>query len=83
MKTSLTSGLSPELTKQVTQEFIGSYALRERLISVLNGKKDSLRSEVRSKTSYDKPSWAYFQADVNGYERAISEVISLLESKND
>lgn len=81
MKTSLTAGLTKEQTEIVTKEFISSLALRERLIAVLNGKKESLRSEATSKTSYDNPSWAYFQADANGYERAINEVVSLLSSK--
>lgn len=83
MKTVLTTGLTPERSKQVRDEFQHSPAFRERLISVLNGKKDSLRSECIAKTSYDTPSWPYLQADCNGYERAIKEIISLLESKND
>lgn len=78
MKTSLTAGLKPDQKTIVTQEFIASKAFRERLIAVLDGKKDSLRKEVVSKTSYDSPAWAYLQADAIGYERAISEVISLL-----
>jgi hypothetical protein len=83
MKTIITAGLSKVQSEEVTREFNQSAVLRERLIDVLNGKKESLRSEVRSKTSYDSPSWAFFQADSNGYERAISEMISLLSSKND
>jgi hypothetical protein len=81
MKTILTAGLSDLQSEEVTREFSQSGVLRERLIDVLNGKKESLRSEVRSKASYESPSWAYLQADANGYERAISEVISLLSSK--
>lgn len=82
MKTVLTAGLNEEVKKQVRAEFIGSPVFRERLIAVLNGKKESLRSNVLSKSSYENPSWAYLQADSNGYERAINELISLLESKN-
>ena len=83
MKTALTAGLDPQKTRGVRTEFIGSVALRERLIDVLNGKKESLRSECISKDSYNSPSWAYMQADYNGYERAINEFISLLMSKKD
>jgi hypothetical protein len=83
MKSSITAGLDDEKKRIVVQEFIGSYALRERLIAVLNGKKASFRSETMSKTSYDKPGWPYLQADCNGYERAIDELISLLSSKKD
>ena len=81
MKTSLTAGLDEEHASNVVDEFIHSPVLRERLIAVLNGKKASFRSETMSKTSYDKPNWAYLQADCNGYERAIDELISLLSSK--
>jgi hypothetical protein len=81
MKTNITAGLTKAQAEEITREFNQSSLLRERLIAVLDGKKESLRSEVRSKTSYDSPSWAYFQADAIGYERAISEVISLLMSK--
>lgn len=83
MKTILTSGLDPQKAKEVRTEFIGSVALRERLIDVLNVKKESLRSDCISKLSYESPSWGYMQADCNGYERAINEVISLLMSKKD
>lgn len=83
MKTSLTAGLTKEKATEVRSEFVHSVHLRERLIDVLNGKKASYRSEVTSKTSYDSPSWPYFQADSIGYERAIDEIISLLMSKKD
>lgn len=34
---------------------------------------------VRSKKEeYDKPSWAYFAADRNGYKRALEEIIKIL-----
>ena len=83
MKTALTAGLDPQKTKEVRTEFIGSVALRERLIDVLNGKKDSLRSECTSKQSYESPSWGFLQADCNGYERAMNEIISLLIELNE
>lgn len=83
MKTILTTGLDPQTVKEIRAEFIGSAALRERLIDVLNGKKDSLRSECISKQSYESPSWGFLQADCNGYERAMNEIISLLMSKKD
>lgn len=78
MKTSLANTPNEELNRQITQEFIASKAFRERLIAVLDGKRASLRKDTIARTSYDSPSWAYVQADNNGYERAISEVISLL-----
>lgn len=29
-------------------------------------------------SSYDKPAWSEFQADANGYERALKEILSLI-----
>ncbi len=83
MKTSLTNGLNEELAANVEQEFRQSGLLRERLTILLRSKVDTVRIEARSKKTYENPSWAYFQADANGYERAIFELISLLSSKND
>lgn len=82
MKTSLTSGLAPQQKEEMEREFGASARLRERLIYVLENKMETNKKEVRSKENYQNPSWAYLQADGIGYERAISELISLLSSKN-
>lgn len=83
MKTSITNGLNEELAANVEQEFKQSGLLRERLTTILRNKMETVRIEARSKKTYESPSWPYFQADANGYERAISELISLLSSKSD
>tara|TARA_R110000803_G_scaffold118188_1_gene186600 strand:+ start:4938 stop:5069 length:132 start_codon:yes stop_codon:yes gene_type:complete len=31
-----------------------------------------------NKENYSKASWAYYQADQNGYQRALKEIISIL-----
>lgn len=82
MKTSFTSGLDPEIGKEIEAEFKHSARFRERLIDILMSKNESNRSNVRQKTSYERPSWAYEQADAVGYERAIYEVISLISSES-
>lgn len=50
----------------------------ERLEQILHEKK----TEVVLSTDYDNPSWAYKQADRNGYERALTEVINLINVKD-
>ncbi len=45
------------------------------LIEVMN--KDNTKARV-SLSSYDKPAWSEFQADSNGYERALTEVLNYL-----
>lgn len=82
MKTSLTSGLDEQAKDEMEREFGASARLRERLIYILENKMETNKKEVRSKENYQNPSWAYLQADGIGYERAISELISLLSSKN-
>lgn len=80
MKTSLTKGLDKSEAEEIKGLFIQSLRLRERLASIVKEKIDSNNIERISKNSYDNPSWAYIQADAVGYERALKEIISLLES---
>jgi hypothetical protein len=51
---------------------------------------DQLREIIRKKEKpislsqdYSNPSWAYKQADVNGYNRALKEISDLLNLNND
>lgn len=70
---------------------------KEEFLSRLRGNKDLFRrlkdlldtlNETNKKgrislQAYDKPSWSEFQADSNGYERALTEVLSLLKFTKD
>lgn len=78
MKTSLTKGLTQEQATELRKDFVGSPALRNRLIQLSREKIDTARRSNISKEGYANPSWAYQQADGIGYERALLEVISLL-----
>jgi hypothetical protein len=78
MKTVWTKGLNAEQIVQLKQDFVGGALLRERLSKLLEEKQDSSVKKSRSEDGYEKPNWAYQQADARGYERALSEVISLL-----
>ena len=82
MKTSWTQGLSKEKAEIVMSDFKGSLALRMRLADMLSAKQSTNRREGRSKEAYSNANWAYLQADAVGYERALSEVISLILEKN-
>lgn len=79
MKTSWKDSLTPEKKKEIELEFNSSTILRNRLIYILNKKIKSSTTETRLKASYDSPNWGLLQADAIGYERALLEVISLLE----
>jgi hypothetical protein len=80
MKTIWTKGLNEEQTIQLRQDFVGGALLRERLSKLLEEKQDSSVKRSRSEEGYSNPNWAYQQADARGYERALSEVISLILS---
>lgn len=80
MKTSWTSGLTPDAKKEIIDDFNGVPALRARLIEMIEKKIRSDKTTKQSPESYALPSWPMFQADGIGYERALREVISLLES---
>lgn len=79
MKTSWTKGLTQEQTVELRKDFVGAAILRKRLQELLNEKANLSRDASISKDAYSNPNWAYLQADARGYERALSEVISLLE----
>lgn len=82
MKTSWTHGLTEQQEQEVRREYAQSPVLRERLSKLLNDKLDVSETAAAAKVNYEKPSWAYFQADANGYKRAINEIISLIVTKS-
>lgn len=82
MKTSWTTGLDSEATKEMQREFNASAVLRKRLIEIIRDKERVSREQLRSRSEYEKLSWAYLQADGMGYERALNEIISLISQSN-
>lgn len=58
---------------------VASRPVLKRLTKLLEDKMSSVESSRLNRDKYDKSSWPYFQADCNGYQRAISEIIKLIE----
>jgi len=79
MKTQWKSGLSKEEASAIEASFLASGKLRERLKILLQKKQETNKTKVRSAASYESPNWALLQADAVGFERALEEVISLIE----
>ena len=79
MKTQWTKGLEPDAKSEMKLHFSSSVQLRKRLGVMLKDKIDAKNREMIKDDAYDNPSWAYLQADSRGYQRAISEVLSLIE----
>jgi len=79
MKQSWTAGLEPEQIKDVKGDFISSHLTRKRLTKMLNDKLEEFERASLDPKNYATPNWAYLQADLQGYKRALRLVISLLE----
>lgn len=81
MKTNWTKGLTAEQAMELKKDFVSCPLLRKRLTELSREKIESHRKALVSKEGYANPSWAYQQADGIGYERALLEVISLLNDE--
>jgi hypothetical protein len=79
MKTSWTKGVEPESSKEIELQFKASVVVRRRLAELLQDKYAAADKSRLLKDGYDSPNWAFKQADVVGYHRALSEILSLLE----
>jgi len=79
MKISWTKGLSEQKAKDIKQKFKESSLLRRRLKAMLADIiKDKRKSQVSLK-NYNNPNWPYLQADHAGYERAIRDVMEIIQ----
>ena len=81
MKTSLTKGLNQDDRNEIKGLFVAALRLRKQLVKVLDEKKKVAENESLTKEGYDSPSWAYKQADLVGYKRALNELISILSDE--
>lgn len=80
MKTSLSKNLKTEAEKkEIKGLFIEAKRLRDQFKFVLEEKIRVAQTERLERVDYNNPSWPYKQAETNAYERAIREMISLLE----
>lgn len=74
--------LAAKLPESEHSKFLESYSnseyFRKLLIKELESKLKTAQETRGSVKGYDCPSWAYKQADTNGYERALQEALDLL-----
>ena len=83
MKSSLIKGITDkEAIKDAKANFNQSYLMRTLVIKRLKDKIEAAKLKARGGQTYENPSWPYIQADVIGYERALLEVISILDEKD-
>lgn len=79
MKTAWTKGLDDQDEKDIRGNFKEALVLRKRLSVIAEEKITTSHNHCLNKKSYDTPNWAYLQADSVGYERALKEIIALLQ----
>lgn len=79
MKTAWTKGLTLDSKNEIKLSFHASGLLRERLVLLLKEYIETADKDSYSKEGYSSPNWAYVQADIAGYKRAMHEIISLIE----
>lgn len=79
MKQSWTKGLKPDAAKEMRMAFKSSLIFRNRLAELIRIKEEENIRAGRSKDGYECPNWAYKQADLVGYTRALNDIISLIE----
>ena len=80
MKKSWLSGLEDDAKKQMEGYYKGSPMLRARLILLIKNKMETRNSASESLNCYESPSWAFIQADKNGYNRGLQEVLELISN---
>lgn len=78
MKLNWFSHLPKDQQEDFKKQIRSATDVLERLAQILQEKQ----TEVVLSTDYDNPSWAYKQADRNGYDRALTEVINLINVKD-
>ena len=80
MKSAWTKGVKDEeLRAEIVSAFSNSTIMKKRLSEILEAKTLSKQKDCMNVSNYEKNSWAYQQADSQGYLRALSEILSLLE----
>jgi len=80
MKQSWLKDLDPQAESDLRGNYVASKLTRKRLEDLLLLKISSSNTKARSKGSYDNANWAYLQADNVGYERAMHEIIDLIQN---
>jgi hypothetical protein len=65
--------------EDIEKRFLENEDLFLILAEIIAQKIDANAKSRRSKGAYDKPAFSEFQADCNGYERALEEMLTYLK----
>lgn len=70
--------MNAQQKEEMVREFKASAHLRKRLTELLEEKRKTNKTYASSKDRYELSSWSYLQADAVGFERALTEIISII-----
>ncbi len=69
--------------EEITSRFLENEDLINAVKTAINEKISDSFSRMTATSSYNNPSWAYYQADQLGYQRALKELIDLISIKQE
>lgn len=67
--------LDPEEKKTFLQDLSNSGYVLEKLKKIIRARYMATKPKA---SDYESPSWAYLQADQNGYRRALEDIMKIL-----
>lgn len=73
------AGLTDQEKDDLKSSMLAASPAFRRLTKLLKDKLEENRTSQLKRDTYDKSSWPYFQSDCLGYQRAITEMIKLIE----
>ncbi len=73
------AGLSDQEKEDLKASMLAAIPAFKRLTKLLDKRLEESDTRREARDTYDKAAWPYFQADCNGYHRAIKEMIKLIE----
>lgn len=77
-----TANLSEYETEELIRKIAEAEDVLKRLEIILNKKLKSANNKQLAEANYEVASWAYKQADFVGYQRALTEVMHLLSTRD-
>jgi hypothetical protein len=66
-------------TKEEKEKLKQSILSQKEVLDRLKGILEPMLKGVQPANDYDKPSWAFKQADRNGFNRALTDVLDLIK----
>ena len=79
MNTKLIKGLSKQEAEELRASMLAALPAFEKITELLTEKQRVTESQRRKRSNYFMSRWASYQADCNGYLRALDEVKHLIK----